>query len=461
MALDAATSTDARSRPDRVAVQRVSLNAKQKALIEAAWAFISPKEALDLDVTLTNIWSHTGFEREFSEFATAHMKAAGLDAFYQGIDPRSGNAIARITGDNTGPTLMLVAPCDSHFTGRQEDDGVQWGDPMRRDNTLPAQVEDQTIIGLSSENPKALCAAIMLATEALAKAGVSFKGSLIAGLAAGGAPARSAPSEERKNISLGAGVRHMVAHGLVGDFAIYHKPGYHVSWEEVGLNQFRVRVKGDPTYMARPPYDVVTNAAKIAIAFNEWAKAEYPKREIGLFRPGASMNVIQVGRPDKPNWSAAVAELYADVRSQPGEPAIKARYIFDEAMERICATLPGVDAEWEMVASMPGGRTDPNSWIVQSSIRGVQAVEGEEADLYVGRTAGQTEMGYLQSLGIECAAVRGLPDGGPAKPIPADLERGFSLSGAYAPNIVKAAKVMVYAAVDTLTRSRAEVGLDY
>jgi len=253
--MDNATSAE---RLDRVRVERVPLSDRQRSWIESAWSHLDENEALKLNVELTDIWSYSGHEKELAEFVVGRFGDAGVDSFYQPIDPLSGNAIGRIQGDRTGATLLFVAPCDSHFTGDPDEDGLQWGDPMRRDNIIPAVVEGKTVIGLTSSNPKSLCAAIVLATEALAKAGVTLNGTLLAAIAAGGAPARSAPSEPRKNISLGAGVRHMLAHGIVGDFALYHKPGYHVGWEDVGLNQFRIRVKGDPTYMAIPPYDVVT-----------------------------------------------------------------------------------------------------------------------------------------------------------------------------------------------------------
>jgi acetylornithine deacetylase/succinyl-diaminopimelate desuccinylase-like protein len=452
------------SRPDRVAVRRVPLSGRQQAWIEAAWARLDARKALDLDVELTNIWSYSGHERELGEWVADHFERAGVAGEYQPMDSMAGNAIGRIKGDRSGPTLLLLAPCDSHFAGDPAIDGLQWGDPMRRDNRRPAVVEGQSVVGLSSENPKALCAAVIMAIEALAAARVQLRGNLVAALVAGGSPARSAPDEPRKNISMGAGVRHLLAQGVAADFSIYHKPGYHVTWEEVGLNQFRVRIKGDPSYSSRPPYRVHTDAAKVLIAFEDWAKNEYPKYAVddGTWVPTASMNVLRVGRADRPNWSSAIAELYCDIRSRPGEPPIRAAYLFDDVMERICAGIPGIDAEWEMVAAMQAGRTEPTNWIVQSAIRGAQSVDGDQSDVYVGRKGGQTEMGLLQTLGIASAGVRGFPDHlADRTDRPADLRGGFTLSGAYAPYIVNAAKTMIYAAVDTLTRTREEVGLEY
>ena len=114
--------------------------------------------------------------------------------------------------------------------------------------------------------------------------------------------------------------------------------------------------------------------------------------------------------------------------------------------------------DWEMTVSLPGGRTDPNNWIIQSSIRAVQALEGVSNDEYEGSVGGQTEAGMLRNWGIPTARI----SGGPPNPeLPEDLKPGFTMSGAYAPHLIDAAKVLIYIAVDTLTRSREETGLPY
>ena len=35
----------------------------------------------------------------------------------------------------------------------------------------------------------------------------------------------------------------------MGDYCLYHRPGHGVSWEEPGMLYFRVRVKGDSSYI--------------------------------------------------------------------------------------------------------------------------------------------------------------------------------------------------------------------
>ena len=82
---------------------------------------------------------------------------------------------------------------------------------------------------------------------------------------------------------------------------------------------------------------------------------------------------------------------------------------------------------------------------------------GDQSDEYQGAGAGQTEAGILRTWGIPTARISGSP---PNPELPADIT-GFTMSGAYAPYLIKAAKVMIYAAVDTLTRTRVETGLPY
>jgi acetylornithine deacetylase/succinyl-diaminopimelate desuccinylase-like protein len=449
--------------PTSVKVRKLPLSAQQKSWVDAAWKTLSVKKAIDIDVNLVNIYSPTGFEREVNQFVVDYWKNFGIHSYFQELDPQQGNAVAKIRGDGSGPTLLLACPIDTHWTGTMEEDGLQWGDPMRRDNLRPAVVEGQTVIGLGSNNDKGLATAIMLAVEAVHKSGASLKGTLIASTLAGGAPALSPPHEPRKNISLCSGVWHLLSQGHSADFALYHKPGYHVSWEEPGMCYFRIRVKGDPEYMgteSRPdrPYRVLTDTARIIMALDKWSQEFREKAKGGTYRPSMAIGSVRAGAPNKPNWSPAISEIFLDMRPAPWTSPSEVNHIFHDTMTKILKENPGMNAEWDMFVSVPGGRTDPNNWIIQSAIRAAQAVEGTDEDIYEGRGAGQTEAGIIRTWGIPTARVSGAP---PNPELPADLRRGFTMSGAYGPNIVKAAQAISYSIIDTLTRSREEVGLEY
>ena len=128
---------------------------------------IEPGLVFGEHVNLTNIYSPTGYEKEVNNYIVDLWKGSGVDASYQEMDQEQGNAIARLQGSGDGPTVLLCCPVDTHWKGNIKDDGLQWGDPRRRDNLRPAQVEGQTVIGPGSMNDKGFVVSIMMAVEAL------------------------------------------------------------------------------------------------------------------------------------------------------------------------------------------------------------------------------------------------------------------------------------------------------
>lgn len=127
-----------RNAPSSVQVQRVPFSSQQQSWLEKAYSSLDVERAVQLNLELTNIYSYTGFEKEINEFIVDYWKRLDIDASYHPMDPTMGNAIAKLKGDGSGPTLLLVCPVDTHWTGDPKKDGLQWGDPMRRDNLLPA-----------------------------------------------------------------------------------------------------------------------------------------------------------------------------------------------------------------------------------------------------------------------------------------------------------------------------------
>lgn len=442
--------------PSSTRVNWPTLTPKASRIIEQAWDYVTPEMALETDLALTNIWSYSGHERQIADYLVERLGNAGLDARRQDLDEHSSNAIVTL-GDVTGTQFALVAPTDSHFSGNLADDGPQWGEPNRRDNMLPAERVEDSVVGLASDNPKAMLAAITLALEALNAVGFRPRGGLTGAFAACGAPARAPESETRELNSLGAGVWHMASHGVLPDFAMYHKPGYQIAWEDMALNQFEITIAGDPTYMAYGGlYRVMDAVCQVASKFNAWTR-QYAQRKHGAFEGLSALNVIQVGRPDKPNWSSGVAKLYADIRTAPLAAPSFGRHVMERVMAEAVGSQPEVEISWRQVAFMPGGSTSPTNWIVQSGIRGALSVDGLRTEVYTSAPVGQTEMGYLQRLGIPTAKLHGFPPGVAGHPqMPQDIKE-LTLSCAYAPHIVKAARVMIYAAVDTLSRSLDEL----
>ena len=85
-----ATKMDA---PVDVPVMRVPLSADQRQWLDKAVSLVDEGRMCALNCALTNIHSPTGEEREVSEWLVEHMREMGLDARYQPLDDRSGNAV--------------------------------------------------------------------------------------------------------------------------------------------------------------------------------------------------------------------------------------------------------------------------------------------------------------------------------------------------------------------------------
>jgi acetylornithine deacetylase/succinyl-diaminopimelate desuccinylase-like protein len=439
-----------------VPVAAVPLSAEQREWLERAWAQIDDERLANLDLALTRIPSPTGEERAVAEYLVQELKGIGLEGRYQPIDEQQGNAVGRLRGSGEGPDLLLFAPLDTAFAGAEEED-VPWiGPTIRADLRPQAFMEDGNVVGLGAENPKGYVTCVVHAAEAVRRAGVPLRGDVIVGLAAGGMPTNKRPDLRRWNAGQGNGASFMLEQGVRGDFAVIAKPGWAVAWEEVGLCWFRVTVKGGLNYTGirhLVPYkNPIIEATKVIAGLEEWFPEYSARNTSGLVAPQGSIGAIEGGWTYKPAFVPTACHLYVDLRISPRTAPMDAKHQFGEAMRRIAAQNPGLELDWEMILSIPGGHTDPQSWIVQSLMRAWEALEGRPHEP-ARNTSGATDAAILRGRGIPTARL-GLPR---ARGLAAYA--GFSMGVANVEGMRRLTQALVYGIVDTCTRSRAEVGL--
>jgi acetylornithine deacetylase/succinyl-diaminopimelate desuccinylase-like protein len=422
--------------------------------IREAWALVDADYLRDLIARMVDVPSPTGDESALARMLTAELANAGLAATYQRIDDRQANAVGRLTGSGGGADLMLYAPIDTLTVGTEEEDVPQVGPELRPDMRTAARVEGDRVIGLGASNPKGHAACVVAAARAIAQAGVTLPGSLLVGLGAGGMPSNARDLVDRENTGQGNGCSFMLEQGVWADYAILAKPGWTVSWEEVGLCWFTVRVHGLYNYVGsreRLPYrNAVVDAARLIAELDTWF-ADYTVRHTdGLVAPQGQIASVRGGWERSAAICPEVCEFTVDLRISPRTTPAQARREFEEAV-RVAADRLGVWAETELSLAIPGSHTDPESWVVRSLVWSWERATGSEhvVDEIARTTSGATDGNILRNRGIPMARI-GMPRVSDENGAEVDFAMGTNAVSVA--NMVALTRVLIAAAIDTCGR---------
>jgi succinyl-diaminopimelate desuccinylase len=427
-----------------------------RAAYERACALVDDALLSEIAVEMVDIASPTGRERELAEHLVRRARSRGLEAEYQPLDDLAGNALITYRGDGEGADLLLYAPIDVHADGTEADDLPWTGAELRTDMQVGATVIGDYVLGLGANNPKGHAACIIAAVEALQAAEVPLRGHVRVGMGAGGMPVNAPPGDPRQDIGHGRGAAFMLDHGFRADFAVITKTNWAVSWEEVGLAWFRIRIHGAMNYTGVRhfvPYDnPILHVGTVVSALEEWFKTYAAENTSGLVAPQASIGSIQGGWPNKPTFSTAAVDLFLDLRLSPRTDQEDARHQVVEQVRRI-GEEHGVRLSVEQLLSIPGTTTDPDNWVVRSSIRAWEEIEGAEHQPRRVQS-GATDANVLRRNGLPTARI-GLARVPDDAPVPNDFSKGMNV--VQVSEMVKLTKHLLHVAIDTCARERDDV----
>lgn len=428
----------------------------QTRWFEQAKARINPQRLKQLLFDLTNIHSPTGATRQVSEFMQQRLRDIGLKSKYYPMSDISGNVMGEFRGSGDGASLLFYAPIDTHLD-RTPGEDVLTGEGQEADLQPRAQMVDDWVFGLGSSNPKAMAATLTEVATALLEAQVPFKGNLLVGMADGGMPV----DISARHAGMSNGVIHLLNRGMYPDFAIIMKPWNWVYHEEPGMAWFKLKVYGTLGY-AGVPHDVpgfrssVLPAATAIQELQKWILDYTERNTSGVIQPHGWIAGVRGGDVERPAFPGAVTEIFFDVRINPRVSPADVKAQFAAFVAELQARMPELDLDWEMYGSVPGGTTDPDNWIIQSCKRGWEHVENRPHGM-PDMLAGQTDGAALRRYGVPTARI-GWP--WPATGAPLPVAEGLGGMGAtYVPDLMPCAEKILYAAIDTLTRSRHELGL--
>ena len=325
----------------------------------------------------------------------------------------------------------------------------------------PARVMGDYVIGLGASNPKGHAACLLMAAEAVCLAGVPLTGDLIVAFGAGGMPTNARPDvgNPRLNTGQGVGCSFLLEQGVWTDYAVIAKPGWCVAWEEVGLTWFKVTVRGTHTYVGsrhRLPYDnAVVRAGEVAARLDRWFADYAAAHTDGLVAPQGVVASIEGGWRRTAAFTPAECRFLVDLRLSPRTTPMQAKREFAAALAAIAGDMPGAEITFEQVLGIPGASTDPDSWICRSAVRAWEAIENRPHQPITG-TSGATDANILRSRGIPTVRI-GMPKVS-GTPFPVDFAMGMNAVDLR--DAVKLTRHLVRVAVDTVTRTRAEAGLE-
>jgi acetylornithine deacetylase/succinyl-diaminopimelate desuccinylase-like protein len=281
---------------------------------------------------LVNIPSETGFEGPIGDYVAERFAELGMDVEKQEVEAGRNNVIARLVGDEPGPTLLFLA----HF-----DTSTNPGENLPIGFQPIATVRDGWISGLGISNMKCAFAGFHSAIRMLQQSGTRLPGEIVVAGVVG--EIEKAPIDDWQGARYrggGIGARFMLNHGLTADFCINGEPtALRLQTGNAGYMFIRIRVHGSPqaTYSKATAVDPVPKAFRIWEALQDWEPEYQAKHEHRLMKPLVSVGGIYGGYPYKPSITPAFCNLYVHVNLIPGQSMLEVRRDLEDLLHRLRA----------------------------------------------------------------------------------------------------------------------------
>lgn len=383
--------------------------AEHQVLFEKAHALINRESLVAILRRLVDIPSPTGEEASLANGITTLLNKLGLAGREQVINDDQSNAIGQIAGTGSGLDLLLYAPIDTVTASCAAEDLPWAGHELRDDMKAHAYVDKTHVFGLGAHNPKGHVSAIIEAARVIREADIPLKGNLSLGFGAGGMPTNGRPGI-RADSGHGAGCHHLLAEMPRPDCAVIAKSGWSVSWEEVGLVWFEVSVDGTHSYVGSrhllPYRSAIGDAGRLIIELEKWFLQWAEDHRSGLVAPQGVVSFIQSGWEYMPAFTPAVCRFSLDLRISPRTTPDQAEQAFAAALSELSERLK-IKTSFRRILAIPGTTTVPEHFIIQSTIRSWEAIEGKKHSPVKG-LSGATDANILRGHAVPTARV-GLP----------------------------------------------------
>jgi acetylornithine deacetylase/succinyl-diaminopimelate desuccinylase-like protein len=367
--------------------------------IEKAAAYITADVVRQTLLDMIDIKSPTGAEAGMADYVVDRLRRAGIDASRQPVEEGRPNAIAHWPGRGDGPNLLLTGHMDTSYSG---DEPHLHGEGFRPKGIY----RDGWIWGLGANNMKSGLAGIVIALEAIAKAGIVLRGDISLGAVVG--EIEKAPVEEfqgRDYSGYGIGTKYLVSHGVTADFALLAEPtGMRICTANMGCVWARITVGGTVAHSALTDKAGTVNAIKVARQLCDdidlWA-GEFRNANVCMNEHAhVTLAGIRGGDPWRLSRNPHACTIYLDIRTLPGQTAdqikrelrsVLRRFAERQHMEEPALTLLVTDPPLSIGEDLP---------VVTALAAAYRSVMGETAATYLRRPG--SDAVHLSRYDVPC-----------------------------------------------------------
>ncbi|MEE8109622.1 MAG: M20/M25/M40 family metallo-hydrolase [bacterium] len=420
--------------------------------LRKVWAKVDEKELVSLAMDLVSTPSTTGSEEAAAKLLVDWLNERGIPAFYQEVESGRGNVVGRLKGSGGGPILMFNGHLDTALSGDPQD--ALFAGPIRPEWKPSARRVRNLIYGSGIVNDKGPLCCTLVAAHAIKKSGVKLKGDLL--LTGVCSEIGRAPIDEYQGAPYrgkGIGMRYMLTHGVVADYAIVVEPSrLAITWAQAGAVFIKITVRGEPMYAPfvqhpkdlRKSQNAVVKMSTLIEPLEAWArryeKAHTYKFGAGLLVPKVNIGSIMGGAPFKPNFSPAVCNLYVEAFTAPGTRPLD---VLREAQEAIQES--GVETEVELFLSVQGYESKNAKPLVDVMRGAYRAVRGRPPKpIETALSSTYADLNILVEMGIPAIKCGPAPDDPRLRPATGEVQK--------VKDLVDATKMYAAAALEVCNR---------
>ena len=326
---------------------------------------VDRKLVIDMATELVNTASPTGEEGDMARALERMLREVGCRTELQNIYDDRFNAIGRLAGSGSGPTILMSGHMDTSVRG---DEDYLVGKGWKNQ----AVVEPDRIWGNGICNMKNAFVSYIAGIDAMRRAGIKLPGDLVVGGTAG--EIEMAPIDEfqgKHYHGYGMGLRFMLIHGVTADYHFLGEPTAQVpSTGMMGTTWAKVSVHGDFAHSAF--HDSTLSALdEMWLLWHEltgWI-AEYKKENTyaGVV-PAVNRACMRGGLPWRAARTCNLAQLYVDIRFPPQRYPVDVQREFTQAVQAIAKAKLKRPVDIHYYMSRPGTELPANHPVVQSVV---------------------------------------------------------------------------------------------